>query len=80
MENMTRKIADSFSKIIEISDSGYKIDTEYFKKFTLRAKSFSSKMISLLGSNRKANDPLNQRHKNIAYAAQKAFESLLRHY
>ena len=82
---------DEFSKIIKFSKKNYfKLNLEFFShhvdknfKFSFDDgvpkfnKLFSSKLVELFGPERKKNEEINQKHKDIAASMQKCFEEIL---
>ena len=82
---------DEFSKIKKFSKKNYfKLNLEFFShhvdknfKFSFDDgvpkfnKLFSSKLVELFGPERKKNEEINQKHKDIAASMQKCFEEIL---
>jgi carbamoyltransferase len=66
----------AFKEILRLkNDGGYSLNVDYFQFHTHRAKSFWSPLFtSRFGAARKAAEPLEQRHFDIAFALQRAIE------
>lgn len=63
------------------NDGGFELDLNYFDYylFDKQPKLFSPKLVEALGPARNANDPIEQRHKNIAWSLQEVFEKTFEH-
>lgn len=64
--------------ILNLRENGYLLNQEYFRQEPVLINgdepNYSQKLVKLLGANRLAEDPIEQRHMNIAYAAQSLLE------
>ena len=83
---------DKIRKLIRPVESGkFELNTEYFNHpiegvsmefdggYPVIGNVFSTKMIELLGEQRKKNDPVEQKHKDIACSLQQVYEEILFH-
>ena len=65
--------------LITLTETGFEVDLTCFSYFLDRTRRYGQKFLDLLGPERKSNEPLTQRHYDIAYALQKATEEVLLH-
>lgn len=66
----------AFKKIIDVkSDGSFELDTSFFS-FTTESQMWSSRFEALFGAPRTPDEPIEQRHKNIAYALQRVTEEV----
>jgi len=70
---------DAIRSLVKLTETGFEIDLNYFSYFMERERRYTPKLIELLGPERKANEPLEQRHMDIAYGLQKTTEDVLMH-
>ena len=69
------ELEEIFNKILQIKDTEYIFDTNFFKeRKSLQQNLFSDKLVELLGTNRKSFDPISQKEMDIAYVTQRQFE------
>ncbi len=76
------KYFNKFCKLFDKKKEGqYELDLSYFTYylFDKHPKSYSKKLIELLGPDRTKGDPILKRHKDIAAALQKVFEIIVLH-
>ena len=85
------KYLDKFSKILSFSEKDYfRLNLDFFSHHTDKNFKFSfengvpkfnklytQKLIDLLGEERKPNEPISQKHKDIAASMQKCFEEVI---
>jgi carbamoyltransferase len=65
--------------LVRLTDDGFELDLSYFSYFLERTRRYSPKLVELLGAERAKDEPLTQRHFDIAYAMQKVTEEILLH-
>lgn len=70
---------DAFRRLYELTDEGFRLDLSYFTFFAERRRRFSERLVELLGPERPAEGPVDQRHMDIAASLQLATEELLLH-
>lgn len=67
-------------KLVRYDEKGYTLDLAYFSFFNqYDCKMYSGKLIEILGKDRKPYEPIEQKHYEIAAAAQKVYEELVFH-
>ncbi|MFT7625587.1 MAG: carbamoyltransferase [Myxococcota bacterium] len=65
--------------LVELTADGFELDLSYFSYFLERTRRYQPKLQELMGPERRASDPMEQRHYDIAYALQKTTEDILLH-
>ena len=69
------------SPFLQTAANGYRVNMDYirrdFASCTMFEPLYSQKLVDLLGPPRRPNQPISERHKNIAYAAQKKLEQCI---
>jgi len=65
--------------LIKLTEDGFELDLSYFSFFLERTRRYQPKLVELLGPERKSDEPLTQRHFDIAYALQQATEEVMIH-
>jgi len=65
--------------LVKLTDEGFELDLRYFSYFMERERRYTAELIGLLGPERKADAPLEQRHYDVAYGLQKTTEDILLH-
>lgn len=69
-----------FDDIIKLKDNGlYKINEKYFNPGMRGPNYLSQKFMDIFGSPRKKNDPITDKHKNIAASLQRKLEEVIFH-
>ncbi len=70
---------DKIRQLVQLTETGFELDLSYFSFFLERTRRYSPKLTTLLGPERHKDEPLTQRHFDIAYAMQKVTEEVLLH-
>lgn len=65
--------------LITLTDNGFEVDLSYFEYFQMRRRRYSDKLVALLGPERRSDEPVTERHEDIAFALQKTLEKALVH-
>jgi carbamoyltransferase len=74
-----RFAADLAEIVRPIPDGGFEIDLSYFAYHQERPRRYSAKLMAQFGAERRADEPLGQRHRDFAASAQKVLEDTLIH-
>ena len=75
----TPKYVETVRELVTLTEDGFELDLRYFSYYVERERRYTSRLIELLGEERKAEGPLTQRHYDIAYALQTVTEEILLH-
>lgn len=75
----TDTVVSKIRTLVTLTPDGFEIDLNYFRYYVERERRYSQALIELLGPERKADDPLEQRHMDIAFGLQKVTEEILLH-
>ncbi|MGB0589368.1 MAG: carbamoyltransferase [Myxococcota bacterium] len=70
---------DAIRSLVTFTDEGFELDLSYFSFYMQRRRRYSDKLIALLGPERRPDEPLTQRHMDIAAGLQRVTEELLLH-
>ncbi len=70
---------DAIKQLIHLTDDGFELDLSYFSYFVERRRRYTPKLLALLGPDRRPEDPITERHEDIAYAMQAATEDVMLH-
>jgi carbamoyltransferase len=65
--------------LVTLTDDGFELDLSYFEYTMNRPRRYSQKLIKLLGPERQAEGPLDDRHQDIAASLQQVTEEVLLH-
>lgn len=69
-------LKEKMDKILKIEEFGYIFNNTILKERpVLQQHQYSNELLNILGPNRKSDEPVTQREKDIAYAAQRQFEA-----
>lgn len=75
--NYRKDLKEKMDKILIVKNGEYKLDEKIFQNSVSRQQPrFTKKLKEVLGKNRLSTDPVTQREKDIAYAAQKKLEEV----
>ncbi len=72
-------LVDEARSLWRLTDTGFELDLSYFSYFLERRERYSPKLVARFGPARRADEPLTERHEDIAYAMQVACEDALVH-
>ena len=73
--NHNSEMQNKIERMLSVSDVSFDFNTSLFKDTrTMYQPRYSDKLYDILGKNRKTDEPITQREKDIAYAAQRQFE------
>jgi carbamoyltransferase len=66
-------------ELVTLTEDGFELDLSYFEYTMNRPRRYSQKLIKLLGPERRAEGPLEDRHQDIAASLQQVTEEVLLH-
>ena len=70
---------EAIRSLVHLDDEGFELDLSFFNFYMHRSRRYSDKLIALLGPERRSDEPLTQRHMDIAAGLQRVTEELLLH-
>jgi carbamoyltransferase len=70
---------DAIRSLVTLTEDGFELDLSYFSFYMQRRRRYSDKLTTLLGPERRSEEPLTQRHMDIAAGLQRVTEELLLH-
>ena len=70
---------DAMRSWVTLTDDGFELDLTYFDYYLGRRRRFSPKFVDAMGPERSADEPLTERHFDMAYAVQAVTEDIVLH-